>query len=370
MYINLIALYISTLGLGGAYNAFLSANKLVTPIMYLSIITSFLNSLFTVVFIYFYSMDGIVYGILVNGIINGAVGYYFCRLNGIPSYIKYLTSYKFLNTKLLMQLLKYGSISIASSIAIQISSIWVMSFLIKNTDTHGAGIYQAASNLSNQYLNIFIVAVNSFILAHLAEIHNPENLKKEFNNSLRLLLLLSFPVLLIILCYSKLMIPLFYSNAFSESAELLSLLTVFGFLKICSVVILPLVIVKNHFTTWIVTDILFSFWFPFTTYLLYPYFNLKAPILSNTLGIFIALIIYLFILYKKDQITLNYNNIFLFFTGLLLLIIHFLVLNKINFWEISILVSATLLLFYYIGISKLELIKLINLAKIKIKWKK
>ena len=220
---------ICTLGLHIGYTTLLAANKRIKALVIKSILTSFLSSGFTVLMVYLFDVDGIVYGLLVNGVLNILLGAYFvrkCNLVVDAGTIFFSVPHK----SSFLKLFRYGSVLVYSSLIYQVVNLGIKNIIIEKATIDEVGIFQAATNISKQYMPIFLVSLSTYLLPLIVGVETLGGRIKETNASLKALLLLATPVLFFILCFSAPLIRLLYSPEFVLSASLLSILVISDFL--------------------------------------------------------------------------------------------------------------------------------------------
>jgi len=341
-YIGLVRLttpFICTLGLNIGYNTFLAANKRIKALVLKSMASSFLTSLSTVLFVYFYKIDGIVYGLILNGFINAGLGVYFVKKNQLKSFTRNITSLN-LHGKSLKILLKYGSVIMYSSLMYQIVNLGIKNIIIENTTIDDVGIFQAAINISKQYMPIFLVSLSTYLLPHIAGIKNLRERITETNKSLKALLLLATPVLLFIASFSELLIRVLYSPEFVNSAQLLSILVLSDFLGLANKVASIFLIAQKKMKLIFAIDTTIGLLMYLFVYFTFDDFGLISTVYASVVASISYFIMVLIMLKVSCNFTLDIRNyVFIFWIAANILMMATLFSQYPYWFKISYLIS-------------------------------
>ncbi|MDN5215966.1 oligosaccharide flippase family protein [Fulvivirgaceae bacterium BMA12] len=354
-YIKLLALNSNFIGYAGMFNALVKAEKLIRTLMKLSILVSSVNTVAAILLIYWFNIDGVLYGIIANSLFNciitGIIAQKYRLLNGI---IPSLRS-KLLDKKIFALLIKFGVISLITSIALQLSYASVKSIIIQNSGLPSAGIYQAASNISNQYLPVLLTSLGTYLLPHLAEIQSKEKMHKEGNNSLRLILLLAAPMLISFLAFSDLIVQILYSKEFVASGSILSVIIIGDLFKVSNKVLGTMIIAKNYIITWLSVDILYAASLPVFTLILYNDYGILSPAIGYMIAAFLGFLAFLLPLIFKEKFKIEFIVWKLFASIFASLVIVFMAKPYLNLIGLFLICLSLILLILIINIRKHEL---------------
>ena len=282
-FVKLTAPVICTLGLHISYSTLLAANKQIKSMVKKSLAASFLSSFFTVVLVYQFNVDGIVYGLITNGIINIILGWYFVRKSKLDFFSRFGFNFS-PHIPSVKRLLKYGSVLMYSSLLYQVVNLGIKSIIIKQTAIEEVGIYQAATNISKQYMPIFLVSLSTYLLPHIVSVDTLHERVKETNASLKALLLMATPVLFIIMCFSEVIVRLLYSPEFILSATLLSILVISDFIGLANKVASTFLISENKLMLIFILDTLVALTMYLFVYFMFDRLGLISAIYASVLA--------------------------------------------------------------------------------------
>ncbi len=273
-YIRLVALNSLLLGPVLFFPSMLQANLLIRKLMVYSIALSIISTLVTILLLYFYQLDGVVFSFVLNSGFAILLGIWFVRNVRHPWYHT-LRINIFRQLPLLRQLLKYGAAGLLTSVAFQIGYTIIKSILIKQGDLSDAGMYQSVANISNQYLPVFLTSLSTYVIPLMAGANRKEQ-GVSVNNSMRAVSILSFPVIVVLALFGNEILVVLYSSEFSSAAPLLIWMVLADLIKVINRVMGSLVIVLKNFRLWITTDLLSIVSSILLTYLLFPVYGLKG----------------------------------------------------------------------------------------------
>lgn len=307
---------ICTLGLHIGYTTLLTANRKIKELVIKSVVSSFLSSGITILMVYIFDVEGVVYGLLLNGLVNILLGVYFLKqcnirmdMHTIFSSLPHQASF--------FKLLKYGTVLVYSSLIYQVVNLGIKNIIIEKSSIDEVGIYQAATNISKQYMPIFLVSLSTYLLPLIAGVKTLDGRIKETNTSLKALLFLATPVLFFIMCFSEPLIKLLYSPEFMLSASLLSMLVISDFMGLVNKVASTFLISERKMKQIFLLDTFVAILMYSLVYLTFDTLGLISAIYASVLASLVYLILVMILL--ELEFTFRFELRIYFFIGWILL---------------------------------------------------
>ncbi len=127
---------------------------------------------------------------------------------------------RYFDRGILRQLIRYGSASLAVGGATALNALAIRSLVVSQLGADQNGIYQAVYGLSNQYMTLVTGAMGTYSFAQLSELTSRNEIIREINNNVRLVLLVLTPVLAAVLIFRELGLLVLYSTEFLPAAGL------------------------------------------------------------------------------------------------------------------------------------------------------
>lgn len=350
-YVNIVAAFTLTLGLSIPYSSFLTANKLIKEVFKKSIITSILSTSSTVFLISIWNIDGAVLSLFVNGLINIGVLMFFLKKNAIPLFLSIKGAMGKFKKVLLRRLLEYGSFLMISSIIYQVVSILVKKIIVLNSGIGEMGIYQAMSNITTQYLPVFLTGISTYLLPHLSGQIYISSLNRESNSAVRSILLLSIMPLVLLAAMSKQIIGLLYTSEFVDGSPILLILITFSVFSLTNKILQLSLLARKRLKIILVFDSIVSVCIVSGSYYLYPYFNLMAPAISILFSSVLHLLLILAYLKIEVEFKLELRNVFL------------IVMLSLGIFILSAVPESSPLMMFIYGILIISVIYIFNLRR-------
>ena len=195
------------------------------------------------------------------------------------------------NPQIVRQLTRFGGASLMGSAFISTTFLVIRTLIITRLGAEAAGIYQAVSSISLQYLAIGLFSMSVYWYPHLAEITDSQAIVGELNKFLRLSLTIMTPLLALLMLLRTPVIELVYSARFLEASPLLPIQMIGDFLYILfwvtSVHLLPMAKIKAY----LVVSVGYNLTLLLVSWLLLERFGLTGGILARALvnGIWAAI---------------------------------------------------------------------------------
>ena len=157
--------------------------------------------------------------------------YFFVRAAG-GAFVKSIVRAGHFRPRMLRMIAGFGVVSLIGGVASTQTLIWVRIFINNRAGLAAVGLFSVVNGLSEQTLNLALIALSSYSYAHISAMRDPQDIARELNNTLRIVVLLGVAMLFVLSVFRGLIIPLLFSSAFLGAAALIPLQVVGDFLKI------------------------------------------------------------------------------------------------------------------------------------------
>lgn len=200
-------------------SSILNAHHRIADLARVGVLSSLLSMPLTLFIIWRWRAQGIALAVLAGCVVNWAVSYYFLR-GRVPA--PRLTPQRHEVFAAARSLLSFGGPFMASTL-VGTGVLVCMPVLVLHTlSREDVGFYRAASAISISYLGVLLTAMGQDYYPRVsAVIDQPAALGQLVNDQLRLVLLLSGPVILGMLALVPYLVPLIYSAQFIPASSLL-----------------------------------------------------------------------------------------------------------------------------------------------------
>lgn len=214
-------------------------------------------------------------------------------------------------------------------------------------DSHITGIYNGSLTVSRIPYYLFY-ALTIILLPVISKTTSQKNHKETFSvisNSLRIMLLLLFPAVILMSIYSSQLLSLFYGNAFIEGAKAMSILTIgVGFLTIFYV----LSFVMNG-----AGKVKTPMWIAFfgllanaiLNYLLIEKYGIIGSAIATSIASFVIMIVMLYFIKKNFEVSISFSSLFKIISASSIMLISYFFLPLPH--SLFIFSSIVLLLIYF-----------------------
>jgi O-antigen/teichoic acid export membrane protein len=207
--------------------AFLQGHKEVRAIAVANVASALLSFATVIPLVRLWGITGAVINISLTWGLNAAFYWRFWLRRGGRSLFRRSA----FDWPVLRELVRYGAASLAVGAATSVALLVVRRIVIAELGADANGLYQAVYGLSVQYMTLVTGAMATYSFAQLSGIasrlsEGPERrqeLHREINNNLRLVLLVIVPVLAAVVLFRRLGLIVFYSPAFLPAAPLFPL---------------------------------------------------------------------------------------------------------------------------------------------------
>lgn len=173
---------------------------------------------------------GAVINVVISTVLTLAVaGWFFVKSAGRPFAGAVLRQGRF-QPGLLRLVAGFGAASLIGGFAGSQTLIWVRGFL--GVDSPAAGLFSVINGLSEQALNLALVALGSYSYAQISAMQDRSTIAREVNTTLRTVVLVGVPLLFGISVGRNVLVPLLFSDKFMGATPLIPLQTLGDLLKI------------------------------------------------------------------------------------------------------------------------------------------
>ncbi len=157
-----------------------------------------------------------------------------------------------------IKLSKFSLMALVSSATVPVSQIIIRNYILKDIDAETVGYYEGINRLSNLYLTIITTTLSIYYLPKLSEITNSKLLKHEIFKGYKLILPVTFIILVLVFLFKNWVINLVFSKSFSEMESYFLPQLIGDFFKIASWLLAFQMIAKAMTKTYIISEIFFS----------------------------------------------------------------------------------------------------------------
>ncbi len=173
---------------------------------------------------------GAVINVVISTVLTLAVaGWFFVKSVGRPFAGTVLRQGHF-QLGLLRLVAGFGAVSLIGGAVGGQTLIWVRIFL--GVDSTATGLFSVINGLSEQALNLALIALGSYSYAQISAMQDPATIAREVNTTLRTVALVGVPLLFGISVGRNVLVPLLFSDKFLGAAPLIPLQTLGDLLKI------------------------------------------------------------------------------------------------------------------------------------------
>ena len=262
----------------------LNGKGLVTSYTIVNLIGSLIGLLLTITLVFFYKIEGALYALVLS---QSLIFFITILLISKSSWFSINFFKKSFNKSIALKLSHFSLMSIVSTLTLPIAQIYIRKLIISKFDINQAGIWQAMMRISDGYLAIITSALGIYYLPKLASINSEDSIRREIFSGYKLLV----PIILIcsvcIYLFRFFIIKLLYTSTFIIMEDLFFWQLLGDFFKIMSWVLSYLMLAKAMTKVYIFTEILFSLFYVFITYLLIDLFLLKSVVIAFAFNYFV-----------------------------------------------------------------------------------
>lgn len=253
----------------------------------ISSIGSILGLIVFVPLVYFWGLDGAIVSIVVSSIMNSLLGIFILKKS------KLLPDFKLTeNTskKVKTDIIKVGISSAVILVLQNVVYLFIRTKILSTLGEEQVGLYQSVYAVSNSYFAIFFSLMGIYSIPRISELKDNLSKINEINTTLKFMLLLYTPMILIFYVFRFQIIPLFYSITFLSAESLLFYQLLGDFFKVLSWVLGLWLLPSLRIKEWFIFDFIFYIIFSTAFYSLITFY--RPDILFASIAYLIAYFIH------------------------------------------------------------------------------
>ncbi len=217
--IKLIGLVVVIAMFANFWQSWLNGLRLVEIIAKIRVYSTVASTLISIILIYLFKIDGIIYSIIIIPIVTFFIsGYFFITICGVPKFFVSFKEYKHET----IDIFKVGFVLLLIAMLFHVGVYVNRSIISNQLGIESVGIFFAAWTISMSYLEIFLSSLSVDYYPRLSENKGDiKNTIKIVNEQLFFSLLISLPLIILIYIYAPLIITVLYSNDFQDAVNIL-----------------------------------------------------------------------------------------------------------------------------------------------------
>lgn len=178
----------------------------------------------------------------------------------------------------------YVIMAITSAITIPLGMVLVRKILVEYVGWEGAGHWQAVWKISEVYLAIITLALSTYYLPQLSKLKTPEEIKKEINQTLKIIFPIVAFLALCVYLLRDVAIFILFTDEFKSSRDLFSIQLIGDVIKIVAWLYAFPMIARGAVKWYVSTEIIFSASFVLLTLFLVPSYNIQGANIAYALN--------------------------------------------------------------------------------------
>lgn len=224
------------------WQSWLNGLRQVKKIAKIRLFSSFIITISTIVLLYFFHEDAIIYIILILPVPAFIISRLKSDSLGKPKQI--ITRKSFID---ILNVIKLGMALVIVSLIFQFGIFYARSLITEYGGLASTGIVFASWAISMSYVEIFLSALSVEYYPRLVELKNDLNATNQLiNKQINLLLMVIFPVLIGLYILAPFIIPLLYSENFNQASSILRYQLIGDIFKIMSWILGYVLIVHGY----------------------------------------------------------------------------------------------------------------------------
>jgi PST family polysaccharide transporter len=198
-------------------------------------------------------------------------------------------------------IIKVGLSSVVIIILQNIVYLFIRTKILASLGEEQVGLFQSVHAISNNYFSIFFSLMCIYSIPRLSELRDNASKIKEINTTLKFMLLLYTPMIIIFYVFRLQIIPIFYSESFLAAEPLLFYQLIGDFFKVLSWVMGLWLIPSLRIREWFIFELFYYAVLSLAFYFLITYYipNILYASIAYLVSYFLYFILQLsYILYK------------------------------------------------------------------------
>lgn len=362
----IIALAFPFAAINSVFDAILRGLKRFKHYAKISIWLSFISTIISIVFAYFWNVPGVVLAVSTFSVLTGIIYIIFfskTKFIDLKAIIK--TPYK--STPEFKNIFKIGFVSLIGGFIAQFVLLAIRSLIIDKFSFDGSGLFQCMYSVSTNLFSFFFTALGVYSLPILSEIKGFEDNLNEMNNTFRFALYFILPAVCLTFVFREILLLILFSNNFTSASELFFFYLPGDFFKALAWVAGIWFIPNLKLKTWLFLEILVNVIYFLVFYFLT--FNTNLGLKSVSLAYFVSNLIHFILCYyffkKHSGFYFSNKNLKFLITSFLILIFTFFLSEYFSFYS-QILIFPLLIVWLYFSTTNIERKKTLQLIKQKL----
>lgn len=284
------------IGLSSLTQATASAHKDHMFILKITFIGAFIGALIAVLAVNYYGMIGGAIALVINSSISGLAALLFKRQAIKPLMSDFI---KKIDPQKTIQLLKYAVVVLLGATSLAISQIANRNLVAKNFGWEAVGFWQAATKISDSYMQLISVLLVSLVLPRLA---SHKNIKEMHALFIQICITLSACFIigsLFIYFFRHILIQILFSNAYIIAADLLLPQLVGDFFRMLAVCLSTALLACAQTKIPMLYEGLQGILTFLFTFVIIKYANVAAPIYAYSITYGILMLFLSFVYYSQ-----------------------------------------------------------------------
>jgi len=287
-------------------------------------ISSLVNLFIYIPLVIYFKLTGAIIGLIIAPLISCVIGFFILKKNALYPNFK---DVEVAEKKIKVDIIKIG---LSSSIILLIQNLiylFIRTSIIKSLGESQAGIFQSIFAISNNYFSIFFSLMAIYSIPKISEMIKSEDKINEINQTLKFMLILYTPMILIFYIFRYYIIILLYSDSFLPAESLLFFQLLGDFFKVLGWVFGLWLIPSMKIKAWFIFDFIFYTIFFCVFYVLFYFysFGLKSAPIAYLIAYIIHFVINLIYIFYSLRFKFKRDSARVVIISTFVIIINFFV---------------------------------------------
>ena len=293
--------------ISSVYSSILQSTTHLKKLANANIIANILGILFTVPLYYYFHIKGVIYNLISVGFIEILIFYLYYKSLKIKE--QNVTKNEFVTES--KSIIGDGIFFNLSGFLTLLSAYLLQMFISSYGDLRTLGFYISGFTILNTYVAIIFTAMSVDYFPRISKNtdNNCENLNQEVNHQLFVGMIILFPILLVLLLLSHIVVVVLYSKEFLETELYLQLAMLGVFFKLFSWTVGFVILAKGSRKTILSNALIYNSVFLITHILGFYLDGLQGVAIASSVYFLIHLLGNYWITYKKLGIRIENKNI-------------------------------------------------------------
>ena len=199
---------------------------------------------------------GAVINVVISTVLTLLVACYFFVRSAGRAFVGTIFREGRFRPRLLLLVATFGVVSLIAGFATNQTLIWVRRFIIDALGKDAVGLFSVANSLSDQTLNLVLIALGSYSYARLSAMRDRTEIAHEVNYTLRVVVLVGVALLFLISVFRFWIVPILFSGAFLPATALIPAQSIGDFFKILmwslGLALLPMGRTRAYLAYWLI----------------------------------------------------------------------------------------------------------------------